>query len=283
MRSMTGFGRGAAERGGMRATVDVRSVNHRFVDLKLRGPIPTALEDAVTARVRAAIERGAVTVSVHVEGPAVGSRIDTAAARAAHARLAELAATLGVPGPDLALVVAQRGVAVADDSMPDGSDAIVAALDLALGQLAQMRTSEGHALARELAARLDELDALRARVVELAAAVPGQVQQRLHERVQRLLGAAPVDWARVAHEVALLAERSDVTEELVRLASHLAQTRALIAANEPAGRRIDFLVQELGRELNTIGSKSNTAEITNAVVEAKAVLEKLREQAQNVE
>jgi uncharacterized protein (TIGR00255 family) len=283
VRSMTGYGRGAAERGGMRAVVDVRAVNHRFVDLKLRGAIPAPVEDAIAARVRTAIERGAVTVSVHVEGPALGSRIDAAAARAAHARLSELAALLGVPGPDLALVVAQRGVVVADDSVPDAGEAIVAALEVALGQLAQMRQTEGGSLARELTARLDELDRLRERIAALASAVPDQVQQRLYERVQRLLGTTPVEWQRVAHEVALLAERSDVTEELVRLASHLEQARALVAASEPSGRRIDFLVQELGRELNTIGSKSGTAEITNAIVEAKAVLEKLREQAQNVE
>jgi uncharacterized protein (TIGR00255 family) len=172
---------------------------------------------------------------------------------------------------------------VADDSVPDAGEAIVAALEVALGQLAQMRETEGGSLARELTARLDELDRLRERIAALASAVPDQVQQRLHERVQRLLGTTPVEWQRVAHEVALLAERSDVTEELVRLASHLEQARALVAASEPSGRRIDFLVQELGRELNTIGSKSGTAEITNAIVDAKAVLEKLREQAQNVE
>jgi uncharacterized protein (TIGR00255 family) len=283
VRSMTGFGRGTAERQGLRATVDVRAVNHRFVDLKLRGTFAAALEDAIAARVRAAVERGALSVSVNVDAQAHGSRIDLAAARAAHARLAEVAVALGVAGPDLAMVLAQRGVVVSEDTPQDAGDAIVAALDAALAQLVAMREAEGQALARELAARLDELDRLRVRIAELGHDLPVHVQQRLHDRVQRLLGTMPVDPQRLAHEIALLAERADVTEELVRLASHLEQARALAAAREPSGRRLDFLVQELGRELNTIGSKSGSAEITTAVVEAKAVLEKLREQVQNVE
>jgi uncharacterized protein (TIGR00255 family) len=280
---MTGFGRGVVERGGARVTVDVRTVNHRFVDLKLRSGVAAAIEDTIATRVRAAIERGAVTVSVLVDAPTLGSRIDLDAARAAHARLGALATSLGIAGPDLAMVLAQRGVVVTDGAVPDAGDAIVAAVDLALAQLVSMREVEGRELARELAAQLDELDRLRMRITALADAVPQQLQQRLAERVQRLLGAFPVDSQRIAHEVAMLAERADLTEELVRLASHVEQARALIGAPEPSGRRLDFLVQELGRELNTIGSKSATAEITTVVVDAKAVLEKLREQAQNVE
>ena len=293
---MTGYGRGVAEHGGVRATVDVRAVNHRFLDLKLRGvSLPPAIEDALSARVRAALERGAVSVNVHLaRGEASGTRIDAAAARAAHAALDSLARTLGTPAPDLALVLAQPGViAAGDDERADDEPAILGAIDAALVQLAGMRAREGEALARELTARLDELARLRVTIEKLAATMPEQVHRRLHERLRKLVrdeadqvkadASGFLDPARLAQEVALIADRADVTEELVRLASHVDQARALIAGSAAAGRRLDFLAQEIGRELNTIGSKSASAEITAAVVEAKAVLEKLREQVQNVE
>jgi uncharacterized protein (TIGR00255 family) len=295
---MTGFGRGVAEQGRSRATVDVRAVNHRFLDLKLRGQLAPALEDAISTRVRAALERGSVTVTVHVvrDGGAAAMRIDQSAARAAHQQLTELARVLGTSGPELQLVLAQPGVVIAAEEDPrDDSDtpAVLAALDAALDQLAKMREGEGGALARELLARLDELAALRINIERLAADVPERVQRRLQQRLDRLLqdevsertndAGGFLDPQRLAQEVALLADRADVTEELVRLASHLDQSRALINGSAPAGRRLDFLVQEIGRELNTIGSKSAATEISSAIVEAKAVLEKVREQVQNVE
>jgi uncharacterized protein (TIGR00255 family) len=290
MRSMTGYGRGAVERGEVHATVDVRSVNHRFLDLKLRGgQLPAAVEDAIAARVRAALERGAVAIAVHLRGGAPGgARIDGAAAVRAHRMLAELAARLAVPGPELALVLAQPGVVTTEDALDDaGGAAVLAALDAALVQLDAMRAAEGAALAAEIARRLDELVALRAQIAALAAGVPQQVARRLTERVRRLVDDAgagsAVDAGRLAQEIAVLAERADVTEELVRLASHLDQARALLGATGAVGRRLEFLVQEIGRELNTIGAKAPAAEISTAIVDAKAALEKIREQVQNIE
>jgi uncharacterized protein (TIGR00255 family) len=285
---MTGFGRGVAERDGLRATVDVRTVNHRFLDLKLRGAgLSPALEEAIASRVRSAIERGSVAVSVHVarEGAAPSVTIDAAAADTAYRTLSELATRLGLPGPDLALVLAQPGVVV-PAQVAEEDPPVLPALDAALAQLEQMRRTEGEALALELTTRCDELSALRTNIALLAASVPAQLSKRLHERVKRLLDTADlatVDQSRLAQEVALLADRADVTEELVRLSSHLDQVRALIASSGAIGRRLDFLVQEIGRELNTIGSKSTVSEISTAVVDAKAVLEKVREQIQNVE
>lgn len=287
---MTGFGRGVAEQGGLRATVDIRAVNHRFLDLKLRGAsLAPAVEEAVTAKVRGALERGAVTVSINVARASTGGSgalgIDTAAATAAHAQLAELAQKLRLPAPDLALVLAQPGVVGGVDRVDEEEAPVIPALEAALAQLDRMRATEGQALAAELAARFDELVALRLSVASLAAGVPAAVTRRLQERLARLLEGQDlaVDPARLAQEVALLADRADVTEELVRLASHLDQARALIAGAGSSGRRLDFLVQEIGRELNTIGSKSTVTEISAAIVEGKAVLEKVREQIQNVE
>ena len=287
MRSMTGFGRGVAEHDGVRATVDVRAVNHRFLDVKLRGlPVGPALEEAIGARVRRVVERGAVTVSIHAVRIAGAGRmkIDAHAAGAVHIALTELARQLGLHGPDLALVLAQPGVAAAAEELGEAADpAVIAATEAALLQLGEMRDREGEALARELAARLHELDHLRAQLAERAASQPAELQKRLEERVKKLLADTSIDPARIAQEIALLAERADVTEELVRLDSHLGQGRALVASREAVGRRLDFLVQEIGREVNTIGSKSATLEITHLVVEAKAALEKVREQVQNVE
>ncbi len=294
---MTGFGRGVAEQGRTRATVDVRAVNHRFLDLKLRGAsLQPALEEAVNARVRGAIERGSLAITVHlVRGGESTTRLDVAAARAAHTRLADLAHSLGIAGPDLALVLAQPGVMITGDDHRDETDdaAVVAALDASLAQLQAMRQAEGAALARELTARIAELGRIRSAIEKLATGVPERVQKRLQERLKRLLAdetsdkasdaAGWLDPQRLAQEVAVLAERADVTEELVRLSSHLEQARTLIAGSAPSGRRLDFLVQEIGRELNTIGSKSAATEISSAIVEAKAVLEKVREQVQNVE
>lgn len=290
---MTGFGRGVIEHGRVRATVDVRAVNHRFLDIKLRGaPVAPATEEAMTAKIRAMLERGAVTVAIHIGREGGAAHIDPAAARASHAALAELARTLGIPGPDLALVLAQPGVVVTGDDQRDDAP-VLAALDAALVQLAGMRESEGAALARELTGRIDELVRLCDTLARIAATVPELMQRRLQERLRKLLrdevadkasdAAGWIDPARLAQEVALLADRADVTEELVRIASHLEQARALVAGPGAAGRRLDFLVQEIGRELNTIGSKSSITEVSAAIVEAKAVLEKVREQVQNVE
>jgi uncharacterized protein (TIGR00255 family) len=278
---MTGFGRGVAEHGQTRIAVDIRAVNHRFFDLKLRGSLAPALEEAITQRVRAAIERGSLTVQIQLAQTGGIARINMQAAGAAHIQLAELARNLGMHGPDLALVLAQPGVVTArtdEQEIPDAT--LVAAVDAALVQLQAMRETEGAALARELTLRLSDLERLRGKIANLARTVPEQIRARLTERIGKLDG---VDPQRIAQEVVLLADRADVTEELVRLASHLEQARQLIGSKEAVGRRLDFLTQELGRELNTIGSKSALAEITALVVEGKATLEKLREQVQNVE
>jgi uncharacterized protein (TIGR00255 family) len=297
MRSMTGHGRGVAERGGRRATVEVRSVNHRFFDLKLRsGPLDPALEERIGNAVRKRAERGAFTVTVRDDatGAAGGVRVDVALARGVAAALEQLRQAVGSSEPvSLALIAAQPGVLQVADQSGD-TEAVVAALEGALEELVGMRRREGQALERDLRARLGRLGALSVEIAQLTANAPEEHRKRLAERLHRLLSAAgggaaaagtavTVDEQRLAQEVALLADRMDVTEELVRLRSHLAQAEVLLGEDAPVGRRLDFLVQELGREVNTIGSKSQSAEIARRVVEAKAELEKIREQVQNVE
>ena len=169
---------------------------------------------------------------------------------------------------------------------PDAAGAIAAlrgALAAALDALVAMRAREGAALARDLAGRLDGVEALVARAAALVPQTVEHHRARLAERVQELSRGLPLDPARLAQEVALFADRTDVTEEVTRLGSHLSQARALLGGGEPAGRKLDFLVQEMHREVNTIGSKSQSAEIAAIVVTAKAEVERMREQVQNVE
>ena len=288
MRSMTGFGRGVASREGERATVELRTVNHRYLDIKLRGSLPPAIEEQVVGKVRASVERGAVTVSVHVAGRTrvAAIQIDEDAARATHGVLVQLAAALGVPGPDLALVLAQPGVVVAedaDDRAATTGPLVLEAVDAAIVELQLARGTEGLALERELLIRLSELTRCQHAIAGLADPLAQTLHSKLVERVRSLVGDIRVDAARLAQEAAVLADRADISEELVRLESHLAQARKTISSSSASGRKLEFLGQELGREFNTIGAKSQLSEISTVVIEAKTALEKFREQVQNVE
>lgn len=288
---MTGYGRAARMAGAHHITVEIRSVNHRYLELKLRGAsLPGALEEAVTARLRARFERGTVTVTVAVRSDQGGGRLDRARARRVFGELAELAAELGVAPPTLAEVLAQPGVLAVDGS--DGLDeaAVLELVEQASAGVQAMRAEEGRALAADLEKRLGALAAISAEVAAQAAQAAPLAAERLRDRVRKLLaqlspgeGAELLEPARLAQEVALLVDRGDITEELVRLDSHLAQARELLAASGAQGRRFEFLLQEIGRELNTVGAKSWSAAISGRIVEGKSELEKLREQAQNVE
>jgi uncharacterized protein (TIGR00255 family) len=290
---MTGYGRGLAEREGRRAVVEIRSVNHRFMDVKLRGaPLDAGLEERVASRVRERITRGSLTVSIRLEGAAAAAvlRVDRELARSLHAELRQLAAELDLdPRVSLDLLCAQPGVLVpgeGDRSSDALAGCVAEALDRALDDLVAMRDAEGETLARDLSRRFEALRALGASLEQLAKAAPDDAEKRLRDRLSRLLagGKVAVDEARLAQEVAILADRMDITEELVRVGSHIGQLGELLAQRDQAvGRRLDFLVQELGREFNTVASKSQSAAIARAVVEAKAELEKVREQVQNVE
>ena len=293
VRSMTGYGRGVAEQGGRRVSVEIRSVNHRFTDVKLRGAqLDPAVEEKIIARVRERVTRGAMALTIRIEGGAAAAtfRFDHDAARRAHAQLTELARAVGIePHISLDLLVAQPGVVAeveGDRPADDLADVATEAVDRAIEDLNSMRDAEGETLARDLAQRMERLGALTADLDVQSKVAPEDAQRRLRDRLKRLLsgGSIAVDEARLSQEVAVLADRMDVTEELVRVRSHIAQLADLMGARVQAvGRRIDFLVQELGREYNTVASKSQSAPIARLVVEAKAELEKVREQVQNIE
>ena len=289
---MTGYGRGVAERHGRRVAVEIRGVNHRFLDVKFRGgPLDPAVEDKLLALLRGALSRGSVAVSLRAEGGATAGTfsVDVSAGRLVHAELRRLADAIGDATPiPLALLLAQPGVICAADETAAGVDLGPIALEAAeraLGALLEMRRVEGAALKADILERLGRIDGLLGELEPLAAPAPAEAQRRLEERVARLLKSPKltVDEGRLPFEIALLAERLDVTEEIVRARSHLQQFRELAGGGEPVGRRLDFLLQELGREFNTVTSKSQSAEIARLVVEVKAELEKIREQVQNIE
>lgn len=283
---MTGFGRGSADAGERRLRVEIRSVNHRGLDLKIRSSEPDAYCDAEIARaVRAAVERGAVIVQIRDESAAGSAGIDEPRVRALHGVLERLRQELEIEEPVTlgtigAFLGASQGGELAGEALWEALRPAVAA---ALEELAAVRAREGAALAADLGARRARLLELAAGLRARAAVLPTRFAQRLQERLGEHGQRLAIDPARLAQEVALMAERLDVSEELVRLDTHLGHLGEILKGGGPVGRKLDFVIQEIGRELNTVASKAQDAEMAALVIDAKAELEKLREQAQNVE
>ncbi|MCP4661222.1 MAG: YicC family protein [bacterium] len=291
MRSMTGFGQAAKETERFRVTVTVRGVNHRFLDLSLRlreehRTLEPALRELVTSRQ----ERGRVELSVDVE--AVGTQafeveIDESLVSSLHALGQKLAARGLISGQlelgDL-LKVPELVQLRARDPEWTGEDRALwlEVVATALDDLVAARETEGRALFEVLAERREELAEIVARLSERRAALPEEMARSLKQRISELLGEA-LDEDRVAQEVVLLVERSDVSEELDRLRSHLEHFRSIMHQSGSVGKRLDFLSQEILRELNTVGSKCRDSEMIRWVLDAKVLCEQIREQVQNVE
>lgn len=285
---MTGFGRatidGDADRGRLR--VEIRSVNHRGLDLKVRAPQPDAFCEAEIGRaVRAAVERGSVTVHVREEAPAARAGIDEARVRQVFATLVKLSTELGIGGtPNLEAVAAFMSTGGSDGLEGEALwEALRPGVERALVELVATRKREGAALTEDIKGRLARLAELVVQIRAAAATLPERFGKRLEERLAALREQPGFEPGRVAQETALMAERLDVSEELVRLDTHLGHLAELVRAPGAVGRKVDFVVQEVGRELNTIGSKAQDAGVAGLVIEGKAELEKLREQAQNIE
>lgn len=287
---MTGFGRGSARLGDAEATVEVRTVNGRYAEATVRGlGALAAHESEVQRTVKEAIGRGNATVQVAVSSAdaSTGLRVDTEVARATGQLLREAALAAGISPDSIRLedVLRIGDVLVPDDSADDTTDAwaaVQSALADALDRLDAMRVAEGAALHGDLAARADAIEQSAAAVDIRAPDRLDDARQRLRDRLDELAATADLDPGRLEAEAVLLADKYDVTEETVRLRSHLDQFRAALALDEPVGRRLNFLSQEIGREVNTVGSKANDAEITRLAVGMKEELEKIREQVQNV-
>ena len=289
---MTGYGRGTGAGDTGRVLVELRSYNHRFLDLAIRIPGELGvLEDRVRRELQEAFERGRIDVHVSLEESLGRDRIvevDSVLASRYHVGLVELAVNLGLACEGLlGLVVSLPGVVRIRETPLDLDQVWVVmapAVRQAVHNLRIMRETEGRSIERDLTHRLSRVEHLTNEIGAKAPLLSEEYRQRLTRRVAELLRDQVVTDDRLTTEIVLLAERSSITEELVRLESHISQFRGLACSEERAvGRKAEFILQEMVREINTIGSKTQDPEIGRRVVEVKSELEKIREQVQNVE
>ena len=291
MQSMTGYGRSEVRHAHLALTVEARSVNHRFLDVALRYPrIYASLEARMKQRVSAYFTRGRIDITL-VQQENTDTRralsLDHTLAQQYYDALQRLQESLGLPGTiDLSLIASLRDVFKVEEASADVEndwDIIAQGLDAALQALQTMRRQEGEVLSRDFHLRLQAMAQQSQSIHQRVPQVVVEYQQRLEQRVKELFAQFELDPNRVAQEAILFAERSDITEELTRLEAHTQACTRLLSSSEAVGRKIEFLVQEMHREVNTIGSKSNDTAIAHSVVELKSELERMREQIQNIE
>ena len=293
IRSMTGFGREEGAAAGKRIQVEMKSLNHRYLEISLRVPAAlAALEAEIKKKIGERFSRGKIEVTIRLESDghqeeAPALTLNLPLVRQYHALLTRIKTELNLPGEvTLEMMTGFRDLYVPGEA-EENLSALWAGLERvllqAMDRLAAMRKAEGEALGRDLATRMEMISGLLEDITRRSPAVVQEYRQRLAERVRELTQGMVIDEARLHQEVAILAEKSDITEEVVRLESHINQFGEFLAAGEAVGRKLDFLIQEMNREINTIGSKSQDGEIARRVIEIKSELAKLREQIQNVE
>ena len=291
LRSMTGFARAEGTAGGLLFHWELRSVNGRGLDVRLRLPPGyESVEPAVREAITKSLTRGNVSATLTVEATSGASeiRINERALATVLEAVERLRKRDGIAKARPEGLLALRGVIEAGDAagadLETSKASLLAGLGEALKGLIAARSSEGSRLEAVLAAQVDSIEGLLVRITALPSRQPDAIRARLAEQVQRLIGTgAPLDPERLHQEAVLVATRADVEEEVKRLAAHIGAARGLLADAAPAGRRLDFLAQEFNREVNTICSKSNDIEMTRLGLDLKAVIEQMREQVQNIE
>jgi len=287
--SMTGFGKGQAAGESLTVGVEVRSVNHRFCDVSIKGPkVVAPFEAALKKRFSEELARGKVDVYINLDivgEQGYSARANLPLAQAARRALEEMREALGLEDPvTLEVLTRQKDLLVLEEEvdLAELEQNLDRAVTEAVAQLRGMRTAEGEALEEDFSQRLTRLENLLGQVEGRADKVPTEWREKLQQRLNRHAADIEVDPQRLSQELAIFADRCDISEEITRFHSHIGQFRQLLQSGEPVGRKLDFLVQEINREANTIGSKASDAQICNWVVEIKAELEKIREQVQNV-
>jgi uncharacterized protein (TIGR00255 family) len=290
---MTGYGAAASERDGLKVQVEIRSGNGRFSEVRLRLPSELApYEPELRRSVAEKVRRGRVDVSISIsseEPPRMTARVNRVLARTLLEGAESLKKEFNLVGTvSLSDILALPGLVEVERPGGGGADerllqAVRATLDTALEAHDAARLREGNQLAHDLGQRLESIRRLGGEIEARAALAPQTARDRLMERIRRLTGDLTLDPGRLEQEVAYQAERSDITEELVRLYAHLDAGAVLVGSTEPAGKGLEFLLQEIGRETNTISSKSSDLEITRCALAIKSEVEKMREQVQNVE
>ena len=291
VKSMTGYGRAREMRNGRDITVEVRSVNNRYLDCTVKMPRAYIFaEDRMKARVQQAISRGKVDVFVTIDASAADEAVvavNEPLARGYYEALTRLKTMFSLPGEVTPEVLAKfpdvLAVTKAEEDVEAIAADICAVLDDALAAYNDMRAVEGEKLAADVAGRVTTIETVVGRVEERSPQTVAAYRQRLEAKMQEVLQSTTIDESRILTEAAIFADKIAVDEETVRLRSHIAQLRAMLASDEPVGRKLDFLIQEFNREANTIGSKCSDIDIARQVVDIKAEIEKIREQIQNIE
>lgn len=291
LKSMTGFGRGEGQTSLGKVFVESRSVNHRYCDINIKLPkrlIP--FENRIKELIRSQVSRGRVDVSVKLDAEGeekVQLNVDFHLAEQYYRALQSLKKKLQLKDKiTLGLLAGAKDLITAKEEAPDLDpywQEIVPILKRSFQDMDEMKRLEGETLVKDLQQRLEKIAEHLDEIKEQSPLHLDAYRNRLYEKIRSLLGGIEMDASRFQQEVAFLAERTDITEEIVRAESHLAQFVTLLKAEEPVGRKLDFLLQEINREVNTVSAKANDAEISQRAVEIKSELEKIREQVQNIE
>ena len=291
IKSMTGYGSAVYSENGKKYSVEIKSVNNRYSDISVKAPrIYGFLEDALRKRAAERIRRGKADIYVTVENDGADSgsvSVDTSLAAQYMKAFSQLSDSLGIPcnmkSEDFLRIQDVFRVEKAEENEDEITAAAKKALDGALDRFEEMRLREGEKMLEDLQTHLAVIKEETAHIEAHAPEIEEQYRKRIEERVRDILGTAPYDETRLLTEAAVFSDRVNVNEEIVRLKSHISQFSEMLASDEPVGRKIDFLIQEMNRETNTIGSKSNDLEASKIIINIKAEIEKLREQIQNVE
>lgn len=291
IKSMTGYGRHEYAAHGRTLAVEVKSVNNRYLDCNVRLPrVYICAEDGVQRRVKQTISRGKVDVYINIENTsedAVSVTLNQSVAAGYLSALRTMADTFQLPGELSVGLLSRFPDVFRVDKVPEDLEELAADIHLAaegaLADFDSMRIREGEKLAEDLLGRLDTLEGYTGQVEQRSPQTVAEYRAKLTAKLQEVLEDRQVDEARVLTEAAIFADKVAVDEETVRLRSHIAQFRGMLAEGSPIGRKLDFLIQEMNRETNTIGSKCNDLEISTIVVNMKAEIEKIREQVQNIE
>ena len=291
IRSMTGYGRGEFEKDGRKFIVEMRSVNHRYGDISVKMPrFMMFLEDRIKKTAAARVIRGKTDIYINFESSYEGDTeviFNENLADSYMEKVRIIEERYGVTSPDKLTLVARYPDVItskkAEEDMDVLWEALSPALNEALDKFIEMREAEGENLRKDILVKNDNIEALLKEVEEKAPLVAEEYRQKLMQRLTALLDETEIDEQRILTEVTIFADKACIDEEITRLKSHIQQLRNIFAAGGQVGRKLDFLVQEMNREANTIGSKSNNIDVTKKVVEIKSEIEKIREQVQNIE
>ena len=284
IKSMTGFGRGSAGRGLNKIDVEIRSVNSRFLEMKFRGfSLDPATEQKIRALLEKSIQRGNAQVRVELNVSPDNQKLSFNKDR--FEMIQDVIKKIHVSyGQRMSLsdIISTHDLLKADEPDSINQSVIIKAVEHALNQLNEMREKEGKQIQDDILMRIKNLQNAIDSAEHISGNFKSEKQAQLQEKISELLNGESLDESRLIQEVAYLADRADVTEEIVRCRSHFDQLHTYLDREDPVGKRINFLIQEIGREINTIGSKSPQTDVTKDVVEMKGELEKIREQAQNI-